>query len=408
VSTHSDVVVVGASVAGCTAARLLALEGASVTLVEKRPDPEAYKVLCTHYIQPSAMPSIERLGLAGPMREAGAAPAMVDLWTRWGWIDWQNTDYHGLNLRRSVLDPLLRKLTTETPGVTFLPGRTLTGVVKDGGRVRGVTLRGREGDEETIGARLVVGADGRGSDTARFAGVVGRRRPHGRFGYFSYFRGVPLVRGTRAQLWLQDPEITYVFPGDDDVTCIAAFFADRSRVDEVRADPDAAMRERFAGLPDAPDPWAGEHISKWIGKLTHDNQRRPAAAPGVAFVGDAAQASDPVWGVGVGFAFQSGDWLAQEVGGALRGSDDELDRALERYASVHRKRLAAHHWVMSDYATGRKLNAAERLLFSAAARDPRLARRFERFGSRDVTPGRFMPGALARAAAVNLRHLVAT
>jgi 2-polyprenyl-6-methoxyphenol hydroxylase-like FAD-dependent oxidoreductase len=273
--------------------------------------------------------------------------------------------------------------------------------------VRGVRVRGPKGEEETIHARLVVAADGRGSDTAKLAGVAGRRRPHGRFGYFSYFRGVDLVRGQRAQMWLLDPDVSYVFPGDENTTCVATFFADRSRLEDVRRDPDAAMREVYAGLPDAPDPWSGEQISKWIGKLALDNQRRPAAARGMAFVGDAAQASDPVWGVGVGFAFQSADWLAQEVGGALGGSDAELDRALARYATVHRRRLAAHHWLMSDYATGRRLNPAERLLFSAAARDERLAARFERFGSRDVTPGRFMPGALARAAAVNLRHLAA-
>ena len=36
-----DAVVVGASVAGCTAARFLAFAGARVALVEKRPDPDA-------------------------------------------------------------------------------------------------------------------------------------------------------------------------------------------------------------------------------------------------------------------------------------------------------------------------------------------------------------------------------
>ena len=43
-----DAVVVGASVAGCTAARLYAQRGARVALVEKRPDIDAYKTVCTH------------------------------------------------------------------------------------------------------------------------------------------------------------------------------------------------------------------------------------------------------------------------------------------------------------------------------------------------------------------------
>ncbi len=57
-----DVVVVGGSVAGCAAARLFAQRGASVALVERRPDPAAYKVTCTHAILPPATPAIERLG----------------------------------------------------------------------------------------------------------------------------------------------------------------------------------------------------------------------------------------------------------------------------------------------------------------------------------------------------------
>ena len=59
-----DVAIVGASVAGCTAARLLAQAGLRVAMIEKRGSPDAYKVTCTHAILPSAAPTIERLGLA--------------------------------------------------------------------------------------------------------------------------------------------------------------------------------------------------------------------------------------------------------------------------------------------------------------------------------------------------------
>ena len=65
-----DVAIVGASVAGCTAARLLAQRGARVALIEQRPGLDAYKTVCTHYIQSSATPTIERLGLARADRGA--------------------------------------------------------------------------------------------------------------------------------------------------------------------------------------------------------------------------------------------------------------------------------------------------------------------------------------------------
>jgi 2-polyprenyl-6-methoxyphenol hydroxylase-like FAD-dependent oxidoreductase len=52
-----DVAIVGASIAGCTAAILFARNGARVALIEREGDPAAYKKICTHFIQPGATPS---------------------------------------------------------------------------------------------------------------------------------------------------------------------------------------------------------------------------------------------------------------------------------------------------------------------------------------------------------------
>jgi len=66
-----DVIVVGAGLAGCTAARLFALEGLRVALVEHHRDMLAYKQLCTHFIQASATPTLRRLGLDNLIERAG-------------------------------------------------------------------------------------------------------------------------------------------------------------------------------------------------------------------------------------------------------------------------------------------------------------------------------------------------
>jgi flavin-dependent dehydrogenase len=76
-----DVVVVGASIGGCSAARLFAFAGARVALVERRPDPGAYKVVCTHQILSSAVPTIERLGLASLIEARGAVRTHVEMWS---------------------------------------------------------------------------------------------------------------------------------------------------------------------------------------------------------------------------------------------------------------------------------------------------------------------------------------
>jgi 2-polyprenyl-6-methoxyphenol hydroxylase-like FAD-dependent oxidoreductase len=134
------------------------------------------------------------------------------------------------------------------------------------------------------------------------------------------------------------------------------------------------------------------------------NTSRPAAGPGVAFVGDAAMACDPLWGVGCGFALQTAEWLVDSTADAVM-SGRGLDAALTRYRRRHRRALAAHHFLMSDFASGRPLNLIERTMFAAAARDDAMARHLYDFGSRQIGPLRFLsPPAVAHAAWVNLRH----
>src|SRR3954454_5970476 len=111
-----DVAVVGASIAGCTAARLFARAGARVALIERRPDPAAHKVVCTHAIQPSATPTIERLGLAPTLDARGAVHIHGDVWTRFGWMRAPDDLPHGYGVTSLTLDPNVRSLASDRPG----------------------------------------------------------------------------------------------------------------------------------------------------------------------------------------------------------------------------------------------------------------------------------------------------
>ena len=112
-----DVAIVGASLSGCTAATLLSRAGARVALIEKSPDPGAFKRMCSHLVQASAVPTIERLGLYEPILEAGGVRSRNHAWTRWGWIE-PTADRHAycLNLRRERLDPMVRELAAGEAG----------------------------------------------------------------------------------------------------------------------------------------------------------------------------------------------------------------------------------------------------------------------------------------------------
>jgi 2-polyprenyl-6-methoxyphenol hydroxylase-like FAD-dependent oxidoreductase len=394
-SGEYDVAIVGASTAGCTAARLFGLRGARAALIERRPALDAYKTVCTHYIQSSATPTIEKLGLAPLIEERGAVRNSIDLWTAdSGWIEAVEDVPFGYSVTRRTLDPILRKLAADTPGVDLMTGWTAVGLLGNG-RPSGVKIEERGHSRRPLKARLVVAADGRDSKLARIAGVAGRVKPHGRFFYWGYWRGLRPAT-TRSKMWLLDPDCAYTFPNEDDLTVVLVA-PHRDRLAEFHADLHSAYRGMVEALPDAPDLEPATLESKLLGKLELPNVMRPAAAPGLAFVGDAALAADPLWGVGCGWAFQSADWLVAETADSLAGGD--LDGALRRYRRAHRRRLLPHYMVISDIASGRPVNPIERRLFRAAARDELVRHAFEQVGSRRRSPARMLdPRVLTRVA----------
>jgi len=378
-----DVAIVGASIGGCTAARLYGLAGLRVALIERRPDPAAYKVTCTHAILSSAVPTMERVGIAPLIDARGAVRTHPAAWSaHGGWMRLPTDVPHGYGVTRQTLDPLLRQLAAETPGVELITGSTAVGLTASNGRPAGVETERPDHSRKTIPAKLVVGADGRDSHIARLARVPGRVRPHNRFFYFAYWRGLP--KTTLARLWFAEPNGIAWFPNEDDTTVVVAGMHKR-HLPEFRADAERAYRAAVTSVPGAPPIDDAERVSKLLGKLDVPNVMRPAARPGVAFVGDAALATDPTMGVGCGWAFQSSEWLVNHTAAALHGEGD-LDAALDRYRRAFRRRLGLHHWTIADLSTGRMLRANERIAFRAASRDEWVARQIEHVVTRRKSP----------------------
>jgi flavin-dependent dehydrogenase len=412
-----DAVIVGASLAGCTTAILLARAGAHVALLEQRPDASAFKRICTHYIQSSGVHTLERLGLLEPMLAAGALRSRGRLQTRWGWIEppVKSSVPSGVNLRREHLDPMIRAMAGETPGVELILGVTVDELLREDGIVCGVRARDRHGETLALRARLVVGADGRDSHVAKLSGVRTRTVQHGRFAYGGYFEGPAPEGAPDASLWLLDPHMAAAFPTDGGLTFYAVM-PTKDRLPEFRSDPLKALTEFVAAVPDAPPIRASRLVGQITGKIDMTNVIHTPSAPGLALVGDAAGALDPLWGVGCGFALQSAEWLADSVApaladhgpvataGARRSDASQLERGLRRYRRRHARGLRGHTTMILGYSSGRKLNPGERLLFSAATRDERVAAIFEAFGSRNIGPVRMLASAAPRAALVNARH----
>ncbi|MFI9201792.1 NAD(P)/FAD-dependent oxidoreductase [Streptomyces sp. NPDC053048] len=400
-----DVVINGASVAGCSAAILFARRGARVALLERRSSMSAHKVLCTHYIQASAHPVMTEIGLADALDGVGAIRNSADYWTKWGWIKPEARTGpgvlpHGYSVRRETLDPLLRRLAAETEGVDLKPGHTVGELLTEDGWVTGVAGT-TAGGTFALRARLVVGADGKDSTVARLAGTPAEISENNRFSYFAYYRGITHPEGrTSARVYYLDPDNAYVMPNEDGVTVIAAVLS-KQRLDDFKDDIEGAYLDLVRSLPEAPDIDNAERISKVIGTVNYPLISRRPTGTGYALIGDAALTSDPLSAVGCAWAMQSASWLVEAAAPAL-ADDDRLSAALAAYARRHATETGPHQHLIADYATARPFNEIEAFMFEAAAKDSRMAEHFHVFGSRLMTVEDFMaPDMVARAEKVN-------
>lgn len=404
-----DVIVVGASIAGCTAATFLARDGLKVALLEAHRDENMYKRLCTHFIQSSATPTIERLGLDKELDAAGAVHAHGDLWTSYGWAREPESvpgcPPHSYSVRRAVLDPMLRRMAAAEPNVDLMLGAKVVDLVLDAdGRVGGVDVRTADGRQEIRG-RLVVGADGKSSKVAELADLPATEVANNRFGYFAHYRNVGIRDWNRSKLWmLENGDIVYVFPNDDGIALLATM-PSKARLEEFRSgDVEKLLLAQYDGLSEAPDLSNVERVSDVIGQLDYPSLLRSRiTAPGVALIGDAAMVADPLFGLGCGWAFQSAEWLAQEVSPVLRAGGD-VDRATARYAKKHARMLRPHFKLTSDFSRVRPFNKLEQLLFGGAPHDEVVSNAFWRYGTRNASPAAMLtPRVLVRAARARRR-----
>lgn len=399
-----DVVIVGAGIGGCTVAIFYGRAGLRVALIDKITDIQAYKKLCTHFIQASAKPTMDRLGLTPQIEAAGGLPSYAELWTEWGWIRPShdpNYPPHGYSLSREKLDPMLRTVAADTPGVDLFLGQAARELVQTNGRISGViTSEQQTKQTHVFHGRLIVAADGHYSKLAQLANVKEKRWENGRFGYFAYYKNVPLKSGKTAQVWFKQPDVAYAFPNEDDTTLLA-YMPTQTKLADVKQDPQAALEQYIATLPNGPNLSRAKRISPVFGMIKGQFHLRPSVASGMALVGDAAASTDPLWGCGIGWAFQTAEWLADFTAVALK-ENQSLDKSLSAYKKKHQQQLRGHNWYNGLFANGRSFNWFERVALSAATKDERCAQHIHAFAARHFSLSQlFTPRSFIRALKVN-------
>lgn len=179
-----DVVVVGGGIAGSTLAGVLAREGVSVLVAEK--SPRFRDVVRGEGTSPWGVADVDRLGVGFLFERAGA----VDLdglrfyeeptvSTVSPWLSASGETLH----EACFSHPRMQEAAfswAQSEGATVCRPMKVTGYAHDGAPTVTVEI---DGEEESLRARLVVGADGKRSAVRRWTGGESAEDPeHHRFG----------------------------------------------------------------------------------------------------------------------------------------------------------------------------------------------------------------------------------
>ncbi len=335
-----DVVVVGGGPAGVASSLSLRRLGHDVLLLDRARFPR--DKVCGESVSPEAWRLLEELGIAACVRGLRPQPVRGMTLTAPDGTRFSGCypgDREGFAIRRETLDHALLQAARAT-GVCVREGVRVTGLRRVGGRVTGVLCEGADGPE-TLGSRLVVGADGRDSAVARGLGL---RRGHRlrRFAVRGHFEGVQglsdhgemhVIPGAYcgvAPLSATAANVAFVTPAHDLAAAagdLTAFFVKTlERWPEVR---ERLSRARLTAPPRAIGPLA---VSA-----------RDLSAPGAVLVGDSAGVFDPFTGEGIALALRSAELMAAVADAALRsGRLDDLSRY-----DQERRRATRHKFLVN-------------------------------------------------------------
>lgn len=188
-------VVIGGSIAGLLAARVLAEHAEQITVVERDRFPQEVEPRAgvpqgrhLHVLLEAGQQALDRLlpGVVDELRADGAprvgVPQDMVQWQNGAWFRRTPAAVHFFCGSRPHLEHVVRRRVLADPRVEVLEGTEAVGLAGDAARVRGVLVRergaaGRDEAPRTLAADLVVDASGRGSRASRWLTALGAEPP---------------------------------------------------------------------------------------------------------------------------------------------------------------------------------------------------------------------------------------
>ncbi|MFN2541776.1 MAG: NAD(P)/FAD-dependent oxidoreductase [Chthoniobacterales bacterium] len=241
-------------------------------------------------------------------------------------------------VRRSTFDKLLLD-TAKARGAEVRPAAA-TGILRENGRVDGLTIRNDTGTEEKVKTGMVVDASGQTTFLAN-QGLLGKKE-RGNYskqvGIFSQVKHAvrETEQGSRNTLifYQKKNHWAWLIPIDDEVTSIGVvvpreYFAERRLAAEefLRSELQTMNPELCKRVPDLTFVEPTRSVSNYSYHIKH------FAGPGFLCVGDSHRFIDPIFSFGVNFALKDAELAAQVVAKNLSGDVTAAD-ALADYESL--------------------------------------------------------------------------
>jgi 2-polyprenyl-6-methoxyphenol hydroxylase-like FAD-dependent oxidoreductase len=334
-----DLLVVGGGVAGLAMA--IAADRARVpdivVLEQRRQSREVHK---GEFLQPATLDVLDRWGIAaelegkGALRLDGLECRRAD-GRQLGGLSYRTLPHrlnYGLVHTHTVIRDTLLARAEQVADLRF--GCHVTGVLTEGGRVVGVTVR-RGGVSEDIRASLVVAADGANSTLRRQLGIPFTRVPYGH-GYLGFDVDNPRLPPRAVNFVTTDgARILYPMPGDRgrlyvQIPAQQVSSARRLAPDERRAQ----LLATCPGLDGVLAPWP--ELDSPQGFSAYRARAAEWVRPGVVLIGEAAHVMHPMAGQGMNTSIIDGWSLAaalERVAAPRRRSADGVDAALAAYTA---------------------------------------------------------------------------
>ncbi|GBE18322.1 putative oxidoreductase/MT0587 [archaeon BMS3Abin16] len=315
-----DVVVIGAGPAGSMTARDLARGGASVLLVEKRPE-IGMPVRCG---EATGIPGLALVDVVPWKRAVASETKGSYLYSPDGTrVELLADHVNGYVLERRIFDKQLAVEAAKASAVVRV--RTYaTGIVKEEGRIVGVKLK-HFNDEFEVRCSVVVGADGIEGKVGRWAGIDTRT---------SLPQMASNLQYEMAGIEMDNPDVMEFYFGND--VCPGGYVWVFPKGDGC-ANVGLGTRDRNQTPKEYLDRFISEHENLSRGSVVGVNAGGvPVAGPidvsvkdNIVLVGDSARQIDPLTGGGIYNAMHCGRLAAETILKSIETGDFSASALME-------------------------------------------------------------------------------